>query len=122
VITFSFASRGDLDRWLESKERREVLKLVEPFIQGERTMNVVGGFGGWFVAREEPSPPQWKQATTVLIALYPTTLTLGYLQRTFTPDVPWIPGLFVSNVVGIAILTWVLMPPVTRILGPWLRR
>jgi len=27
-----------------------------------------------------------------------------------------------SNVVGVAALTWVLMPAVTRLLGSWLRR
>lgn len=121
VISFTFASRVDLDRWLQSAERRQVLELVEPLIEGERTMNVVHGFGGWFVTRDERPPPRWKQAVAVLIALYPTTLTLGWLQRTLAPDVPWIPGLFVSNVLGIAVLTWVLMPALTKLLDPWLR-
>lgn len=121
IVAFTFASRADLDRWLQSDARRDVLQLVEPFIEGERTLNVVRGFGGWFVAKDEQGPPRWKQAVTVLIALYPTTLTLGYLQNVVAPDVPWVPALFVSNVLGIAILTWLLMPVVTRLLRDWLR-
>jgi uncharacterized protein len=122
VIVFVFDSRQHLDRWLESDERRRVLELVEPLIEGERTLNVVGGFAGWFEIDGAPGPPRWKQGVAVLVALYPTTLLLGFLQRTFAADAPWVPALFVSNVVGIAILTWLLMPLVTRLLAPWLNR
>jgi uncharacterized protein len=122
VVVFAFDSRSNLDRWLESDERREVLELIEPLIDGERTLNVVGGFAGWFDFDQTLQPPRWKQAVAVLIALFPTTLALGFVQRTLTPDVPWVPALFVSNVLGIAVLTWLLMPLVTRWLSGWLSR
>lgn len=122
VVVFAFNSRDNLDRWLQSEERREVLRLIEPLIEGDRTLNVVGGFAGWFDVDGNREPPRWKQAVTVLIALYPTTLLLGWIQRGLLPDAPWIPALFVSNVLGIAILTWLLMPAVTRVLARWLQR
>lgn len=122
VVSFTFASRADLDHWLESDSRRQVLRLVEPFISGDRMLNVVGGFGGWFATQAEQAPKRWKQAIAVLIALYPTTLTLSLLQRQFVPDVPWVPALFVSNVLGIMALTWVLMPRLTSLLKGWLER
>lgn len=121
VVVFAFDSRADLDRWLESDERRQALARIEPLIEGERTLNVVGGFAGWFSLDGDDAPPRWKQAVAVLLALYPTTLGLGILQRQVAPDVPWVTALFVSNVVGIAILTWLLMPLVTRWLARWLR-
>ncbi len=121
VISFTFASRADLDHWLESDSRREVLALVEPFIEGERTLNVIGGFGGWFVAEKERAPKEWKQAVAVLIALYPTTFVLSLIQMQFFADVPWPLGLFASNVLGIAALTWLLMPRLTALLDSWLR-
>jgi antibiotic biosynthesis monooxygenase (ABM) superfamily enzyme len=122
VIVFAFDSKANLDRWLESDERQAILRRIEPMIEGERTLNVVGGFGGWFPTGDDPGPKRWKQAVAVLIALFPTTLTLGMLQRWLVPDAPWVPSLFVANVLGIAALTWVLMPFVTRRLGPWLHR
>lgn len=122
VVMFAFASRDDLDRWLDSEERREVLTRIEPLIEGERTLNVVGGFAGWFPLDGVGGPSRWKQAVAVLVALFPTTLLLGFLQRTIAPDVPWVPALFVSNVVGVALLTWLLMPLVTRWLSRWLQR
>ncbi|MFP5332767.1 MAG: antibiotic biosynthesis monooxygenase [Acidimicrobiia bacterium] len=122
VVVFAFDSRSNLDRWLESEERQRVLRLIEPLIEGDRTLNVVGGFAGWFRIDGSRQPKRWKQGVAVLIALYPTTLSLGWAQRTFLPDAPWIPALFISNVVGIAILTWLLMPLVTRLLSRWLQR
>jgi hypothetical protein len=122
VVVFAFDSRQDLDRWLDSEERRKVLQLIEPLIEGERTLNVLGGFAGWFPLEGAGEPRRWKQAVAVLIALYPTTLILSWVQRSFTPDAPWVPALFVSNVVGIAVLTWLLMPAVTRLLARWLLR
>ena len=47
VIVASFASRSDLDGWLESDARQSWLEEVADLIEGERTVNVVGGFGGW---------------------------------------------------------------------------
>jgi uncharacterized protein len=122
VIVFSFASKQHLDRWLDSDERRELLEQLAPLMEGERTLNVIGGFAGWFPAPGGSRPVRWKQAVAVLIALFPTTLTLNALQRWLAPDVPWVPALFVANVLGVAVLTWFLMPLVTRWLDSWLRR
>lgn len=122
VITFTFSSRAELDRWLESENRRTVLECVEPYIEGERTLSVLGGFGGWFVAEKEQAPPRWKQAVAVLIALYPTTFVLSLVQQQWFADVPWVAALFASNVLGILALTYLLMPRLTALLQPWLRR
>lgn len=121
VTVFTFDSRSNLDAWLDSDERAEVLTMVEPLLEGEQTLNVVEGFGGWFSSTSN-APVRWKQAIAVLLALYPTTLMLGAVQRTVAPDVPWVPALFVSNVLGVAILTWLLMPFVTTRLRSWLDR
>lgn len=122
VISFTFTSRAELDRWLESDSRQAVLRMVEPYVEGERTLSVIGGFGGWFVAEKEQAPPRWKQAVSVLIALYPTTFVLSLVQQQFFADAPWMLALFVSNVLGIAALTWLLMPRLTAWLEPWLKR
>ncbi len=122
VVVFAFDSRENLDRWLDSTQRQQVLELIKPLIEGDRTLNVVGGFAGWFSVDQSQEPPRWKQAVAVLIALFPTTLALGFVQRNLAPEVAWVPALFVSNVIGIAALTWLLMPLVTRLLSGWLSK
>ena len=117
-------SGRQLDAWLEAPQRHDWLERIEPMIEGDRGMSVVGGFGGWFAAdvARPGGPPRWKQAVAVLIALYPTALTFGWLLRTLGPDWPFAVSMLVSNIAGVAVLTWLLMPAVTKALAPWLNR
>ncbi len=122
VIVFSFTSRAALDRWLESDERRDALAAIDPLLAGERTVNVVGGFAGWFPASSTSTPTRWKQAALVLLALYPTALVLGYAREAILPDLTTPLAVLVGNVAGVAILSWILMPALTRRFDGWLRR
>jgi antibiotic biosynthesis monooxygenase (ABM) superfamily enzyme len=124
VIVASFASRRDLDRWLDSDSRREWVDLIDDLVEGERTLNVVGGFGGWFPANAVTAngPKRWKQAVAVFIALFPTVLVITYIRGLIAPDMNVVAAILVGNVLSIIVLTWVLMPSVTRLLGGWLSR
>jgi uncharacterized protein len=121
VVVFSFDSRDHLDAWLRSDDRRAMLAEIEPFLEGERTVNVVGGFAGWFGGRG-PDVKRWKQASVVLLALFPTSLVLTVLRQWLLPDAHWVLGVVFGNVLGVIALSWVLMPFLTRILDGWLRR
>jgi antibiotic biosynthesis monooxygenase (ABM) superfamily enzyme len=124
VIVASFATREALDGWLESAERRAWVADAEQLVEGERTMNVVGGFGGWFPAQptRPRGPKRWKQAVAVLIALFPTTLTITLIRREIAPDMPVVLAVFVGNVLGVLALSYFLMPWLTRRLRTWLER
>lgn len=124
VIVASFASRSDLDRWLHSDSRAEWLGNAARLIEGERTMNVVGGFGGWFPAAPSlpRGPKRWKQAVAVLLALYPTSLVITAVRSQVAPDLNMVAAVFVANVLGVAVLSFFLMPIVTRWLDAWLSR
>jgi antibiotic biosynthesis monooxygenase (ABM) superfamily enzyme len=122
VAVFAFDTREHLDAWLASDDRRGILERMAPLVEGDRTVNVLGGFAGWFADSGAPSVRTWKQATVVLAALFPTALGLTLLREWLLPDVGLVLGVFLGNAVGVAILSWVLMPPLTRWLGPWLRR
>jgi len=124
VIVASFASRSDLDRWLESDTRREWLGHIERLVEGDRTYNVVGGFGGWFPAQalQPQGPKRWKQAIAVFIALFPTVLLITLIRGAIAPNMNVVLAVFIGNVLGILALTYVLMPPLTHRLRHWLSR
>jgi antibiotic biosynthesis monooxygenase (ABM) superfamily enzyme len=124
VIVASFASRSDLDRWLESDTRHEWVDRIELLVEGDRTYNVVGGFGGWFPAEaSQPQGPKlWKQSIAVFIALFPTVLLITLIRGAIAPDMNVVLAVFIGNVFGILILTYILMPPLTRRLQSWLSR
>ena len=122
VAVFAFDTREHLDRWLASDERSEILARMEPFVEGPRTLNVLGGFAGWFAPDVAPGVKRWKQAAVVLLALYPTALTLTLLRESLLPGLPLALGVLMVNVVGVGLLTWVLMPFLTTRFDGWLRR
>jgi antibiotic biosynthesis monooxygenase (ABM) superfamily enzyme len=122
VVVFAFDSRQHLDAWLGSDERRHMLAEIEPYLDGERTINVVGGFAGWFGAPGMANVKRWKQGAMVLLAIFPTTLVVTRLRMIVLPDVHWVLGVLIGNVLGVIALTWLLMPRLTRWFAGWLRR
>jgi antibiotic biosynthesis monooxygenase (ABM) superfamily enzyme len=121
VVVFSFDTREHLDAWLRSDERRDLLAAADRHVAGDRTVNFVGGFGGWFESAGGPVK-RWKQMLIVLLALVPITLGLTWLRLHLVPDLAWPVAGVISNVIGVALLTWVLMPALTRLFDDWLRR
>jgi antibiotic biosynthesis monooxygenase (ABM) superfamily enzyme len=122
VIVFSFSSREELDLWLDSEERKAGLARLEEHIEGERQVNVIGGFGGWFSIGGPTRVKTWKQAAIVLLALYPTVLLLNEILGRLLPDsIPYLLDVLIGLVLGVAILSWLLMPRLTRFLDHWLR-
>ena len=122
VIVFSFDSRDHLDAWLGSSERAEVLRRLDEHLDGERLVNVVGGFGGWFDMGTQ-TVKTWKQAAVVLLALYPTVLVLNEVWGRLLPEsTPYLLRVLIGLVSGVAILSWGLMPRLTARLSGWLRR
>jgi antibiotic biosynthesis monooxygenase (ABM) superfamily enzyme len=123
VVTLTFDTHDHLQTWIDSDQRARLLEQLEPLKEGPLTTSIVGGFAGWFPTSEEGgATPRWKQAVVVFLALYPTVIFTSYLARWFWPDLNLLLAIFVGNVISIAILTWVLMPPLTSGLAGWLRR
>jgi antibiotic biosynthesis monooxygenase (ABM) superfamily enzyme len=73
-------------------------------------MNVIGGFAGRVPAADSPPVAKWKQSIAVLIAPFPTAPELTVLRHALLPDLPLVPSVLLSNVLGVAALTWVMMP------------
>lgn len=120
IVFITFDNRARLDSWLASERRLGILRQMEPYIDSERTVNVVGGYAGWFASNM--AVPKWKSAVAVLLAIVPTSLSFAVIRSLLFPDLPLVPGVIVGNVFGVIVLTWLLMPFVTARLDPWLRR
>jgi len=122
VVILTFDDEVSLRAWLDSEARGQLLSRLDPHIDGTYATSVLGGFAGWFTFDSSAEPRRWKQAVVVLLALFPISLALAYLRTLMWPDAPLLPAVFVGNVIGISLLTWVAMPPLTRKLSRWLGR
>jgi antibiotic biosynthesis monooxygenase (ABM) superfamily enzyme len=122
VVLLSFDTREHLDAWLGSRERQQLLDAIDPYIEGQRTLSVVGGFAGWFGRPGMAKVKTWKQAAIVLLAIIPISLMVTALRRWLLPDVNWWMSVLIGNVVGVAVLSWAAMPFLTRTFERWLQR
>ncbi|MGW9173414.1 antibiotic biosynthesis monooxygenase [Streptomyces decoyicus] len=125
VVVFRFDSREHLDDWLTSDVRRTLLEEGQKYFTSYDVRKIATSFSGWFQFDHDKggeAPPNWKQAMSVVLALYPTVmvlnLTVGYGLEKLT--IREYIGLFLSNVLSVSALTWLLMPLVNRALAFWL--
>ncbi|PBC81096.1 MULTISPECIES: antibiotic biosynthesis monooxygenase [unclassified Streptomyces] len=123
VVVFRFDSRAHLDDWLHSEVRTKLLAEGSKYFTSYDVRKVGSAFSGWFqFDRRGGAPPDWKQAMSVVLALYPTVMVLnltvgvGLEKLTIREYI----GLFLSNVLSVSALTWLLMPLVNRAFAFWL--
>jgi uncharacterized protein len=118
-----YDSAAALDDWIDSRERRDLLKELDSIVESVQ-MHRITGLEGWFAVSRGADegaapPPSWKQALAVLFALYPTVMLLTFLN-------PLMGGLslavqmLIGNIISVALLTWLVMPWVSQLFGFWL--
>lgn len=122
ITLLQFDTQENLDRWLASPERREVLKDAEPMIASLESHRVVSAYAGWFasIAKEGKLPPAWKQGMIVLLVLFPVVmLEMKYLNphlKSLNPSL----ATFIGNSISVALTTWPLIPAAIWFLRWWL--
>lgn len=121
VALLTFHTRDDLDRWMRSAQRRDILRAMSALTESERTVNVVGGYAGWF-SPPGAAPKQWKQAIAVVAGLIPVSLLVSAVRQSIAPDIALWALVPLNAVANVAILTWLVMPLITRALRGWLTK
>jgi uncharacterized protein len=119
---YRYDSAADLDRWLTSAERQQLLDEGKEFSDFQlRTID--NSFGSWFTF-DEPAgqvrgPSAAKTVIAVWVGLYPTTMLLT-LAMTLARLPLW-QGMLISNLLSSCIMTFFTMPfYVNRLLKRWL--
>jgi uncharacterized protein len=126
VVVFRFDTRAHLDEWLRSSSRAKLLEEGREYFSSFDVRKIGSAFSGWFRfggGTQEGLPPNWKQAMSVVLALYPTVMVLNLTVGRELADVG-VPGyfaLFVGNLLSVSILTWLLMSLVNRAFASWLQ-
>jgi antibiotic biosynthesis monooxygenase (ABM) superfamily enzyme len=120
-----FDTERNLQTWLDSPERKQLLEQAAPFLEEFHARVVRTGFDQWFPATPDGgSPPAaWKQNMIVLLLLYPVVFLFGIWVQTpllmGKAGLPFWLALFIGNVVSVLLLNW-LVPWVSNRFGWWL--
>jgi antibiotic biosynthesis monooxygenase (ABM) superfamily enzyme len=124
-IIGQFVDREALERWLNSRERTRWHEKVRDIADARTAVQQRTGLEAWFYvpAHAEETikpPPRWKQWLVSLLAVYPLVLLF---QAFIAPRVAGWPLWARSAIFPLIILTlmtYVVMPLVSRLLKGWL--
>jgi uncharacterized protein len=120
-----FDTERNLQAWLDSPERKQLLEQAAPFLDEFHARVVRTGFEQWFPSAADGSsaPAAWKQNMIVLLLLYPVVFLFGISVQTPVligkAGLPFWLALFIGNVLSVWALSW-LVPWVSSGFGWWL--
>jgi antibiotic biosynthesis monooxygenase (ABM) superfamily enzyme len=122
ITLLQFDTTANLERWLESIERKQILDESTSFISSLESHRVISPFAGWFasIAKIGEIPPVWKQTMLILLVLFPIVmLELKYLSP-LTSDLNSSVATFIGNALSVTLISFPLMPIAISLLGWWL--
>lgn len=118
-ILRSFANEAERDAFYRSPLYTAWLERVAPLTEGDCARRELSGLEAWFRGTSA-LPPRWKMATATLLGVYPTSLVLSLTVAAWVHDWPFLLRNLAFAMAMVGLLTWLVMPRVTRALHGWL--
>jgi uncharacterized protein len=122
-IVYRFDDAEHLRGWLDSAEHAAWLERAEPHALGATQTQFLTGLEGWFTLPAEPGtppPPPYKMALLTWITIFPLITGIVALFGSTLARIPLVPRLGITTAIAVPVMTWILMPRVTRLLRRWL--
>ncbi|MEO5914187.1 MAG: antibiotic biosynthesis monooxygenase [Luteolibacter sp.] len=118
-ILRTFTNEADRDAFYRTPMFKAWDERARVLTEDEPEYRQMHGLEAWFRSPSNP-PPRWKMAVTTALGVYPTSLFLGETVGRLTHELPLLLRSAVFAISMVILLTWVVMPLVTRILHTWL--
>ena len=122
-IVYRFDSLTHLRAWLDSVEHAAWLARAEPHVAGPMRTQVLTGLEGWFTLPTQPGlppPPPYKMAILTWVTIFPLITLVVVATAPLLGSLPLVLRLAVTTGVTVPLMTWVVMPRMTRLLRRWL--
>ncbi|NET48665.1 MAG: antibiotic biosynthesis monooxygenase, partial [Merismopedia sp. SIO2A8] len=123
VIVLQFDACDHLTAWLGSDTRKMWIERVKPLIQEQETIQILSGLESWFQLPDQvgPKPPKrYKQAILVWGAVTVVSLMVSPLTAPILQFLPGFLQLAVDIAITVILLSYVIMPQLTKWLARWL--
>ena len=120
-IIRSFANAAERDAFYASPLYLDWKERVAPLSNGEPDARELHGLEAFFRQDSRPLPPAWKMAIATYLGVVPVIMTLALTLRPLIGSWNFVLYNLVFNACVVALLTWVVMPLITRALHGWLQ-
>jgi hypothetical protein len=117
-----FADRESLAAFRESPDYDEWTQIATALTEGSGRVEELSGLESWFTLPGEPLQPlpQWKMAIATYLGVLPVVMGLALTLGPFISSWNFVLNNIVFNAFVVGLLTWVIMPLITRALHRWL--
>jgi hypothetical protein len=122
-IVYRFDTGEHLRAWLDSDEHAAWLERAEPHVIGPMRSQFLTGLESWFTLPGRPGsppPPPYKMALVTWVTIFPLITLVVLVLDPLLVRLDLVPRLAVTTAVTVPIMTWLVMPRVTRLLRGWL--
>ena len=121
-IIRKFTDREAVAAFRSSPEYLAWNALAMDLTEGSGRAEELTGLESWFTLPGAPLQklPKWKMAISTFLGVFPVALVLGLTLSPVLGSWPFILRNAVFNACVVGLLTWVVMPVITRALHGWL--
>lgn len=123
ISVFRFDSPRHLEEFEASNMRARFLAGVAPFVEADAIWEKTTGLEVWFEAPKgtvvaQPSPH--RMALVLIVVVFLLVLSLNVILAPFIGGLPLALRLLVTVILQVLLMTYVVMPRVTRLLARWI--
>ena len=123
-IIYKFKNQDNLDVWLQSKPRLELLEKIEILLEEESKISTSLGIVTWLTlpnkSTKAPAPKKYKVTLVSWLALFPTVTAIFYIFGEPLAQMPLLVRTFLVTGAVMPLMSYVLMPQFTKWFSFWL--
>jgi uncharacterized protein len=123
IVVDKFSDEQARRNFKASRQYQEWMNRLGELTEGDPRIEELTGLEGWFTLPEDvglPKPPKYKMALATFLGVFPVAMTLNLTLGPVIRSWPFVVSSAVFNACVVILLTWVVMPLVTRLLRRWL--
>ena len=120
---FRFDTIDNLRKFEESELRSRYLREVVDYVDADAIWKKFTGLEFWFSPPKDaiiPQPSRFRMALVMIAVIFGLVLSIGQVVGIVAAEVPSYIRLFVTISIEIFLMTYVLMPRITKLLAKWI--
>jgi antibiotic biosynthesis monooxygenase (ABM) superfamily enzyme len=120
---FRFDTVDNLRKFEESELRSRYLREVIDYVDADAIWKKFTGLEFWFSPPRGaviPQPSRFRMALVMIAVIFGLVLSIGQLVGIVAAEVPSYIRLFITISIEIFLMTYVLMPRITKVLAKWI--
>lgn len=124
-IIVKFASEAHYQRWCRSNEAAGWFEILNRLEDKPPNLEIMTGLETWFAVNSSTSrpmipPPRYKMAIVTWLAIFILIVIINWLFGSLLASLPMLLRSLILTIVLVALMTYLVMPRMTRLFSWWL--